>query len=209
VKIIKPSYEILTEIDGEKILKQIEECGRICYRSGDKISDDSYLKFVKNIINRGHESVLEHGYFTVKLTTDRGVLQEIARHRMNSLSVESTRYCNYNQDKFGNEITVIRPCFWEDGSFCYDKWKESCENSERNYLSLLNAGATSERARSVLPNSLATQIMWTCNLRQWRHVFKLRTSKAAHPDMRSLMIPLLKELQQKIPIVFDDIIIEE
>lgn len=127
------------------------------------------------------------------------------RHRIASFAQESTRFCSYDKDKFGNEITVIKPCFWEEDSENFKEWKMVCENAESTYFYLLSNGASAQEARSVLPNSLKTEIIMTANYREWRAFFKLRTEQAAHPSMREITIPLLKELQQRIPIIFDDI----
>ena len=208
MKVINAGYEFITPIDGVDILKKIEQAGRVCYKSEDLITDESAIKFAQNIIKRGHEAVLEHCSFTVKFIVDRGVSHEIVRHRVASYCQESTRYCNYSKDKFGNEITVIKPCFWDEQSFEYIKWLHTCQYSEKAYFTLLEAGVTPQEARSVLPNSLKTEVVMTANIREWRHFFKLRTSSAAHPQMREVAIPLLKELQEKIPILFDDIEVE-
>lgn len=214
MKIIEPSVEIMTPIDGEEILKQIERAGRTCYKSEDKITADSARKFVENILKRGHEAVLEHASFTVKFVCDRGVSHEIVRHRLAAYCQESTRYCNYSKEKFGNEITVIRPCFWEPKLY-YDNnnwiltpfgiWQQACAIAEKQYFDLLHAGATPQEARSVLPNSLKTEVVMTANLREWRHFFKLRCSAAAHPQMRQVANMLLRICKDQIPIVFDDI----
>jgi len=217
VKIIEPSYEILTDIDHMAILKMIERAGRVCYKSEDLITEDSAKGFVERILKRGHESVIEHAIVTVKFICDRGVTHEIVRHRIASYSQESTRYCNYSKDKFGNEITVINPFFFDPNEPCmegtvYNKyllWKKAVEQAEELYLALLKVGASPQEARSVLPNSLKTEIVCTFNIREWRHFFRLRTSKAAHPQMRQLVIPLFKVMREKIPVVFDDIDLEE
>ncbi len=205
MKIIEPKVEFMIPIDGEKILKQIEQAGRVCYKSEDKITEDSAHRFVANIIKRGHEAVLEHASFTVKFTCDRGVSHEIVRHRLAAYCQESTRYCNYSGDKFGDEITVIRPCFWEEGSPEYTTWKTLCQITENAYFTLLNTGATPQEARSILPNSLKTEIVMTANIREWRHFFKLRCSPAAHPQMRQVACMLLRMCKEQIPILFDDI----
>jgi thymidylate synthase (FAD) len=215
MKIINAGYEFVTPIDGIDILKKIEQAGRVCYKSEDLITEDSAINFVKMLLKRGHEAVLEHCSFTVKFIVDRGVSHEIVRHRMASYCQESTRYCNYSKDKFGNEITVIKPCFWredEDENKEYVKlaiWKRSMAEAESAYFELLKIGATPQEARAVLPNSLKTEVVMTANIREWRHFFKLRTSPAAHPQMREVVIPLLKECQEKIPVLFDDIEVEE
>ena len=205
MQIINAGYEFITPIDGKIILQRIEQVGRICYKSENLITEDSAKKFCENIIKCRHEAVLEHCSFTVKFIVDRGVSHEIVRHRVASYCQESTRYCNYSKDKFGNEITVIKPCFWNENSDLYRDWKSAMKMAESHYFDLLIQGATPQEARSVLPNSLKTEIVMTANIREWRHFLKLRTSSAAHPQIREVTVPLLKELQEKIPILFDDI----
>lgn len=206
MKIINASYRIETPTySGEKLLKSIEQAGRTCYKSEDRITDESAEAFVRMLIERGHESVLEHASITVRFVCDRGVSHEIVRHRIASFSQESTRYCNYSNDRFRNEITFIKPCFLEDGTGGYKLWKQAMFVAEKEYFDLLNWGFTPQEARSVLPNSTKTEIVMTANLREWRHFLKLRTAKAAHPQMRELTVPLLKELQGWIPVIFDDI----
>lgn len=205
MKIVKPSHEIMTPIDGEKILKHIEQCGRVCYKSEHKVDKTSYLTFAKNIVKRGHEAVIEHFSISVKFTCDRGVSHEIVRHRLASYCQESTRYCNYSKDQFSGEITVIKPLYLDENTDGYRMWKRSCENAETAYFDLLDYGLTPQEARAVLPNSLKTEIVMTANLREWRHFLKLRTSQAAHPQIREIAIPLLEEFKQLIPILFDDI----
>lgn len=209
MKFVNAGYEIITPIDGETILKRIEQCGRVCYKSEDLITNESAKKFCENIIKRGHEAVLEHCSFTVKFIVDRGVSHEIVRHRIASYCQESTRYCNYSKDKFGNEITVIKPCFWDKSDSRYHSWMLAMDNAERLYFNLIEQGATPQEARSVLPNSLKTEVVMTANIREWRNFFKLRTSPYAHPQIREVAIPLLKELQTKIPVLFDDITVKE
>ena len=206
MKIIKPYTEIYGDINGQAILKKIEWVGRTCYKSEDSITEDSAEKFVAGLIKRGHEAMLEHDSITVKFVVDRGVSHEIVRHRLASFAQESTRYCNYAKDKFGNEITFIEPCFWDKNSENYALWVKSMECAEMVYFSFLSA--TPEKARSVLPNSLKTELVMTANLREWRHFFKLRaanTTGKAHPQMLEVTRPLLDKFKQLIPVVFDDI----
>jgi thymidylate synthase (FAD) len=205
MKIIKPSITPLEDIDGEAVLRRIERAGRVCYKSEERMTGDSARKFIANIIGNGHESVLEHEKVSLLLICDRGVTHEIVRHRIASYSQESTRYCNYGGDKFGSEITVIEPLFFEQDSDLYRIWRESCEAAERAYFALLEAGAKPEEARSVLPNSLKTEIAVTMNLREWRHFLKLRTSPRSHPQMREVARLVETYLQDNIPIVFDTI----
>jgi len=205
MKIIKPSYEIMTPINRSEILKTLELSGRVCYKSESSITEDSASKFVSMLINRGHEAMIEHYNVTVKFICDRGVSHEIVRHRIASYAQESTRYVNYSSGKFGNEITVIKPLFWEEDSINYAIWESSCKFAETSYLSLIDHGATPQEARSVLPNSLKTEIVVTMNLREFRHFFKLRTAKAAHPQMREVAIPVLNDFKRILPEIFGDI----
>lgn len=205
MKIIKPRIDFITPINGSVILKRLEECGRVCYKSEDKITENSAPGFVAGIIKRGHEAVLEHCSFTVKFTCDRGVSHEIVRHRMASYCQESTRYCNYSRGDFDNQITVIEPCYLNKGTYAYGEWEAACKRAEEAYFNLLNWGLSPQEARAVLPNSLKTEVVMTANIREWRHFLKLRTSKAAHPQMREVATQLLTELQKLIPVCFDDI----
>ena len=206
MRIVSPGFEILTPVDSEAILKHIELCGRTCYKSEKKITDESCRTFVQSIIKRGHEAVLEHFNITVKFICDRGVSHEIVRHRLASYCQESTRYCNYSKDDFSGEITVVEPFYLKPDTLAYNAWKEACEAAEAAYFSLLDWGCTPQEARAVLPNSLKTEVVMTANLREWRHFFKLRCATAAHPQMREVATPLLAVMQKKLPIVFDDIL---
>lgn len=205
MKIIAPYHKIISKIDGAEMLRNIELCGRVCYKSEDRITDGSAEKFVGMILKSGHESVLEHEKITVRFVCDRGVTHEIVRHRIASYSQESTRYCNYSKDKFGGEITFIRPCFWAEDDEKFALWKETMQSIEDSYVKLISLGAKPEEARSILPNSVKTEIMVTMNLREWRHFFKLRTAERAHPQIREVAIPLLNELKGLVPVIFDDI----
>lgn len=205
MRIISPSHEILFLHDGESILKRIELAGRTCYKSEDRITPDSAKEFVKRILESGHHSVIEHANITVRFICDRGITHELVRHRLAAYSQESTRYANYTKDKFGREITVIRPSFWSENSPEYSKWLAAMEQAEKAYMKLIELGARPEQARCVLPNSLKTEIVMTCNIREWRHVLRLRCSCDAHPQMREIMLPLLNELHQRLPVFFDDL----
>lgn len=209
MKIIAASVHIEDKLNGAEILRKIEQCGRTCYKSEEKATEHSASTFVAGIIKRGHESVLEHVSVTARFICDRGVSHEIVRHRIASYSQESTRYCNYSNGDFGGEITVIKPCFFDEGTDAWYHWKNSCEEAEKAYFNLLNWGSTPQEARSVLPNSLKTEIVMTCDLREWRHFFKLRCAPAAHPQMREVAIQLLHEFQETIPVIFDDLTFSE
>ena len=217
MKIINPSTHLYVNGQplawkyGIDMLKAIERIGRTCYKSEDKITEDSYETFVRNLIKRGHLSVIEHCSVTADIICDRGVTHEIVRHRIGSYSQESTRYCNYSADKYGNEITVIDPgtAFeWGDTPAAMAKrlnWKSACRVAEMRYLKMLELGASPQEARAVLPNSLKTEIWVTYNLREWRHFFHLRCAPAAHPQMQEVARMLLAEMTAYVPIIFDDI----
>jgi thymidylate synthase (FAD) len=214
MKVLEPKVEILTPINYKEIFKHIETVGRVCYKSEDKIIEGSSEKFIAMIIKNGHEAVIEHFNITMKFTTDRGISHEIVRHRVASYAQESTRYCNYSNDKFSNEITVIKPIDLQKYSIDeiyskeYIEWFNACKASEDSYFYLLKHGVEPQTARSILPTCLKTELMMTMNLREIRHFLKLRTSKASHPDMRYLAINLLRQLQELIPVIFDDIQVE-
>ncbi|WP_088227823.1 FAD-dependent thymidylate synthase [Desulfosporosinus sp. FKB] len=209
MKIIEPSSTLEEQINGMELIKKVERAGRTCYKSEDQISEVTAMNFVKKIITSGHESVLEHEKITVRVVCDRGVSHEIVRHRIASYSQESTRYCNYSKDRFNNELTFIKPYFWEDDSKQskekYLIWKSTMETIEKNYFELIKLGAEPQQARSILPNSLKTEIVMTMNLREWRHFFRLRTTLSAHPQIRQIARPLLDKFKEVIPVVFDDI----
>lgn len=221
MNIMNASYEILTPISegGIDELKHIERIGRVCYKSEGNITEDgeSAKKFVKMLINRGHEAIIEHSSLSIKFTVDRGVSHELVRHRIASFAQESTRYVNYSFDKFNNEINVmdikkgiqLDPKMKNLDDFSIEmiitEWLLAMENAEKHYMKMIELGATPQIARSVLPNSTKTEITITANYREWRNFFKLRVPKTAHPQMREITIPLLRELKEKLPIIFDDI----
>lgn len=207
MKIIEQSYEILTPIKKEESLRLIELAGRTAYKSEDKITNDSGENFVRKICENRHEAVLEHSFLSVKFITDRGVSHELVRHRLASFTQESTRYCNYSKDKFNNELAFIRPLFNSekiDPYTAFGIWESTMFCIEMNYFYMLNCGATPQEARSILPNSLKTEIVISANFREWKHILRLRAiEKTAHPQMRQLMIPLYKELRNTLPEVFE------
>jgi thymidylate synthase (FAD) len=215
MKIVEQSYEILSPVvthSGEFLTdafvreaKLIELAGRTAYRSEDKIAKKSYEQFIGNIVKRGHFAVLEFGSMAVRFVTDQGVSHELVRHRLCSFVQESTRYCNYDDDKFGRELTVIKPSTWNDWTEFQQKWwKGSLAYAEANYLEMVQDDMAPQQARSVLPNSLKTEVVVRANFREWRHIFHLRAiSKAAHPDMRALMLPLYMRCRKVLPCVFD------
>ena len=180
---------------GIEILKHIEQTGRNCYKSEHKITEDSYINFVKNLVKRGHMSVIEHFNITARFITDRGTTHSIVRHRIASFSQESTRYCKYKDG-----IDVIKPVDLTDEQ--EKLWEQAMYAAEDKYLQMLRFGATPQQARSVLPTGVKTDLVMTCNLREWLHVFNLRTSKGAHPDVIALMNLGLPKFQEVLPEIF-------
>lgn len=222
MKIINPSFKFVNEPDADVILNTIEKAYRICYMSEPNGNRDN---FIAAKIKAGHESPLEHASISVIITTNRGITHELVRHRLASYCQSSTRYCNYSKDKFGNQLTFIRPEWisenvlgdwgkldnWKNCTDITDEemmWLSNCQQCEAMYLSLINHGWTPQQARDVLNNSVETQIMVTMNIREWRHFFKLRAEGVTgnpHPEMLQITIPMLKEFKNCIPVVFDDI----
>jgi thymidylate synthase (FAD) len=218
MQLIKPSFEIMACPD-DQIVHFIERCGRTCYKSEDRITADSAAKFVHRLVHTlKHESVIEHSSITVRFITDRGVTHELVRHRLCAFSQESTRYVNYGK----RGMVVIIPPWCEmipeiqidAGNIPSDLindlsngewgWLKAMIEAESSYNKLLKDGWKPQQARSVLPNSLKTEIVTTANIREWRHIFRMRCASAAHPQIRELMVPLCKELQRRIPVLFDD-----
>ena len=221
MNIMRAGFEILTPIshDGIYELKHIERIGRVCYKSEDRITEDgeSAKKFVKMLIDRGHEAMIEHSSLSVRFTVDRGVSHELVRHRIASFAQESTRYVNYSLDRYGNEINVIHI---EKGitldkkmnnmdantiAAVIEEWERAMEDAEKHYMKMIELGATPQIARTVLPSSTKTELVITANYREWRAFFKLRISATAHPQMREITIPLLEELKKRLPVIFDGI----
>jgi len=217
MKIVEPGFEILRIDSEEEIINLLNLAARNCYKSEKEMTFEEKMDFLdKQILRTGHHSVIEHCNVTVRIICDRGISHEIVRHRIASYSQESTRYCNYSKGKHGAEITVIRPFFWEadcgnEAERNYREkqrmaWMEAMHNCEKAYLKLLGYGASPQEARSVLPNSLKTEIIMTANFRSWRNFFQQRTAKAAHPQMREIAKPMFEEFKRKIPLIFDDIV---
>ncbi len=205
VKIVAPKVEIITPIDGDYILKHLELCARNCYKSEDKITADSAKAMIKKLLEMGHEAMIEHFSITVKFTTDVGAYKDLTRHRMASFAIESTRFCNYAKGKYGNELTFMRPSNMEEGSEIYNIWYKTMEMIEKSYLEMAEKGAKADQLRMMLPHSTKADVIMTANIREWRHVFKLRCAPATHPSVRHVMTMLLKEFRKKIPVLFDDI----
>jgi thymidylate synthase (FAD) len=207
---IKPYTQIYKDFDGQKVLQKIEAVARTCYKSEGKIQEGSAAKLVAGLIKSGHEAMLEHASVTVKFVVDRGISHELVRHRLASFAQESTRYCNYSKDDFGSEITFIIPNYLEYKSEGWNIWKESMKQAEDAYFKMLDFGLSPQQARAVLPNSLKTEVVMTANLREWRHFFKLRalgTTGKPHPQMLEVAVPLLEDMKNLIPVVFDDLVV--
>ena len=211
--LVKPSYEIMTPLDGPEIMRTIELAGRTCYKSEEKITDTSAEKFCQQIMTRGHLSVIEHVSVSVRFIANRGFTHELVRHRLAAYSQESTRYCSYGGGVtfiIPPQVTTIEPGEYL-GACCDQTWPETDKlwwhamaDCDTAYSLLLKSKWSPQQARGVLPIDLKTEIVMTANLREWRHVFSLRCSKAAHPQMRELMIPLAKEFQDAMPVLFND-----
>jgi thymidylate synthase (FAD) len=208
MRIIKPSVALMVDKTQTQILKNIEKFGRICYKSEDKITDTSYIKFIQGLLKRGHEAVIEHESMTVLIICDRGVSHELVRHRIGSYCMESTRYVSYKN----KEIEFIKPCFWKENDWEIGLndmknrlWQNTMKYIEDIYKQLIELGATPQEARSVLPNSLKTEIAVTFNLREWRHFLELRCAPTSHPQMREIALMCLRTLHNYLPIIFEDI----
>ena len=204
MQIVDPQIEV-EKVDGKKIMQNIERACRTCYRSEGKITEESYKTLLKNCINRGHESVLEHEKVTVRMTCDIGVYKDLTRHRIASFSIESTRYCNYGKDKFNNEIKFIKPCNIYEGTKVYNLWESACENIEKNYIEMAKEEAMPDQLRMILPHSTAAEVTMTANIREWKHILDLRTSSHTHPAIRQLLIPLLLHFKEIMPEIFEDV----
>ena len=222
---INSRVELVEPINASAMLKKIELALRNCYKSEDKIEDGSAERIIRSCLKRGHESPMEHAPITYRVVCDRGVSHEWVRHRLASYSQESTRYCNYNKNKFGNELTFIYPYWYKDiadinkfkliDELSEDKQQKlqwwslinsSCQDAETHYRMLIEEGAAPDIARAILPNCLKTEIVCTMNIRELRNFFKLRTSPAAHGDIRKLAIELLQLLRDSgLSVLFEDI----
>ena len=229
MKLIKPKVEILDKLDENEVITRIASVARTCYKSEDLATPEKDKALIKRLIDSKHDAMLEFTDITVKFTTDRAIANELVRHRLASYAQESTRYCNYGKDKFGNELTFIIPSWLNlpEGEYTYwdgdwvdmrnmqhllkDKddnvsgWLFALTHAQTTYIVLTDNGWTAEQARSVLPLCTKTEINMKANLREWRHFFRLRCSKHAHPDMRVLALDLLKQMHDKLPTIFDDI----
>lgn len=226
MKVIVQGHTILSYSN----LDMIEAAGRTCYKSEDRIGctlnhkeghteglgDNcgvcphfSGAKLTSALIKSHHDAMLEHGQATVKFLTNRGVTHELVRHRHASFGHESSRYCGYGKGKFGEDLLFIQPV-WEMTQEQEEEFYTSLLNAEKAYKALIFRGWKPEQAREVLPNAIKTEIVMTCNFREWRHVFNLRalgTTGRPHPQIKALMLPLLAEFKTRIPVIFDDLVV--
>ena len=207
MKIVEPWIKV-EKIDGTKIMKKIELACRTCYRSENNITDESYKNLLKNCITRGHESVLEHEKITVRIYNDIGSYKDLTRHRFASFSVESTRYCSYDKDKYGNEICFINPIYIEDKQI-RELWKNTMQEIEKSYIKMKQLGASTDMCRNILPHSTAAEYVMTANIREWKHILSLRANNHVHPSIRQVMIPLLKYFKEQMPEIFNDVAYDE
>ena len=206
--IVKPLVEV-ENVDYKRVMQNLERACRTCYRSEDKITEDSYKTLLKNCINRGHESILEHEKITVRLICDIGVYKDLTRHRHASFSIESTRYCNYGKDKFENQIKFIDPVNIDHNTKLFEEWEKCCLNIEKCYIKMSKDGATPDQMRMILPHSTAANVTMTANIREWKHILELRCTKHAHPAVEQVMIPLLLEFKENMPEIFENIPYDE
>lgn len=211
MRIIDQSVKVLypgSLADGINELKRIETAGRNCWRSEGKITETSYMPFVKGLLKRGHESPLEFGEIMFEIVTSRDVMAEITRHRIASFAIQSQRYVD---ESATGDIEFIRPLFYKDTPDNiyrpYDDpvynasmiWQDQMENIEQSYKSMRALGIRNEDARKVLPNSTATRIMMKINLRELLHLYKLRSANSAYPEMRECMRLLKEEVDNVLP----------
>lgn len=207
VKIVNPSAEIVTNIDGKQILQNIEKAARTCYKTEGSITDDgeSAKKMIQKLIDMGHTAMLEFADVHVLLRCDVGVYKDLTRHRHCSFAIESTRYCNYSKDKFGNEITFIKSVNIKDNTDEYVIWYNTMYEIEQAYNQMANLGCKPDQLRMLLPHSTAAWVNIKANIREWRHIFGLRCAPAAHPSVRQAMLMTLKLFHERIPVLFDDL----
>lgn len=213
--VIPQSHEIV-RLHAEEDFNNIVRAARICYQSELLDDIEKEKKFVAKLIKRGELSPIEHSSMSVIFITNRGVTHELVRHRLASYNQESTRYCNYAKDKFFDAVIDEEPLILGEDNVTFiwdpcildehrDIWLEDLLTVEKMYMRRLSLGYPPEIARGTLTNDLKTQIMVTANFREWRHIFTMRYSNGAHPHIRALMKPLLKEVHEKVPVIFDDI----
>ena len=201
MRIVPQSAELLWITPNPEMA--IELAARTCYKS-EGTSEPSGEWIKRTLIKPGHHAMLEHACASLRFVTDRGVTHEYVRHRLSAYAQVSTRYCNYSKEKFGREITVIQPPDLEGEA--YRAWKLTCEQAESSYFRMIDAGCPPQIARSVLPTCLKAEIVGTCNLREWRHIFTMRTVKRAQPQIREVMRMAFNILYAECPSIFEDLV---
>ena len=221
MRTVEASVEFINPPEYSVVLDTIEKVGRTCYKSEHLITEDSAEGFVRRLIQRGHEAMIEHGSVTMRFINDRGVSHEEVRHRIASFGQESTRYCNYSKDKFDGEVTYIdiergmeldatvSKLPFEVKLAIIHEWMVACLDAERHYMRMLELGATPQIARSVLNNSTKTELCITMNFREWRHFIRLRNDPTAHPQMREVAQQALDMLYEKYPVFFEEFVKED
>ena len=221
MRTVEAHVEFINPPEYAVVLDTIEKVGRTCYKSEHLITEDSAEGFVRRLIQRGHEAMIEHGSVTMRFINDRGVSHEEVRHRIASFGQESTRYCNYSKDKFDGEVTYIdiergmeldstvSKLPFEVKLAIIHEWMVACLDAERHYMRMLELGATPQIARSVLNNSTKTELCITMNFREWRHFIRLRNDPTAHPQMREVAQQALDMLYEKYPVFFEEFVKED
>lgn len=204
MRLVEPKVEVMN-FDPDRMMRELEWIGRHAYKREKAVTDHSYSGWLRDKVERGHYSILEHRNITCIFTVDRGVSHELVRHRLAAITQESTRYCNYSKIGDGN-VAFIRPFYLVPDSAPYKDWLHSCTLAEWTYLRMLESGSTPQEARAVLPNSLKTEVVFTANIREWQHIFTLRAQNDAHPQMQQVMIPLLLLFRSMMPPLFDTIV---
>ena len=207
MKIVQAQVTPITPLNGQAILKRIEEIARTCYRSEDKITADgkSAEQIVKALVNAGHWAMLEHATISMRYVSNIAAYKDLTRQRMASYAVESTRWCSYNKGKFGSEIKFLDPIEIPKDTIKYQVWLNAMQQAEKNYMDLASMGAKPDELSLVLPQSTAAEFVITANLREWAHIFGLRAVGHSRPCVREIMIPSLEIFHKEIPIVFDDV----
>lgn len=205
MKLIDPSIEIMTPLNGVEIAKHIEKAIRNCYKSEDLTTDESYKVLIKKILDSHHYSTIEHFSITVRVICSRACMSQWTRHRLMSFSIESQRFINYSRNKFGSEITFIKPVEYESWSDTQKLlFDDGLVESESRYMELIKAGLKAQDARNLLPNACKTEMVVTGNLRVWRDFLLKRTEKAAQGEIRFLANEILNQFKQEIPVIFED-----
>lgn len=207
MKIVPAQITPLTQINGMEIIKHLENIARTCYKSHDKTTDDgqSALRLLRNLKNAGHDSMFEHYTISMRYITNIAAYKDLTRMRKASFAIESTRWCSYNKDKFGKELTFVQPVEIPKDSLKYQIWLNAMEQAEKNYMDMAKLGASADELSLMLPQSTAAEVNITTNLRHWNHIFGLRAVGHSRPCVREIMIPTLELFHREIPIVFDDV----